>query len=329
MMSDSVNNADDEITETDINFGVELAGARKAQNYTIEEISGYIKIPVHTIELLEASDLEALPGPTFTQGYIRVYAKFLEISEEEVLEKYNRAVPRTETADLKPRSKLRGEASSQSPLVKGITTLLIVAGIAAVIFGSFKYYQEKAGVMEGELDAREQSFTGNSLDSPGFSRVEVKQNARLTEDGELIVERSDSYENITEPVEEPEVVPAVAGIEATAEVEPVEEVAAEEVGTEDISTETARENDIIEIFAENGSWMQVRDANESRLFYNMIPVGGSKVLVGKAPFSITMGNAKTTRVVLNELEVDVTDYIRANNTAIFSVSTDGQDIIFH
>jgi hypothetical protein len=35
--------------------------------------------------------------------------------------------------------------------------LLVLAGIAAVIFGSFKYYQEKAGVMEGELDTRAQS----------------------------------------------------------------------------------------------------------------------------------------------------------------------------
>jgi hypothetical protein len=34
-------------------------------------------------------------------------------------------------------------------------------------------------------------------------------------------------------------------------------------------------------------------------------------------------------VVINELEVDMTDYIRPNNTAIFSVSTNGQNIIFH
>jgi len=60
-----------------------------------------------------------------------------------------------------------------------------------------------------------------------------------------------------------------------------------------------------------------------------VPVGGSKVLEGKAPFSITMGNAGTTRVVINDLEVDIKDYIRTNNTAIFSVSTHGQDIIFH
>ena len=99
--------------------------------------------------------------------------------------------------------------------------------------------------------------------------------------------------------------------------------------TEAVTTEEVDKDDIIEFFAKNGSWMEVRDANKTRLFYNMVPVGGSKVLEGKAPFSITMGNAKTTRVVINELEVDLTEYIRSNNTANFSVSTNGQNIIFH
>ena len=318
MMSQSVNKSDSEATENNIDFGKELAEARKAKNYTIEEISGYIKIPVHTITILEASDIEALPAPTFAQGYIRAYAKFLEISEEKVLEKYNLAVPREEDAALKPRSNLPGEASSQSPLVKGITMLLILAGIAAVIFGSFKYYQEKAGVMEGEFDTRDQSFTGNSLDSPSSNR--------LNDDGELIIGQSDPYENISAadvgqdmPEEGADIDSGeIAGVSSDIDV-----------ATDEALIEQAVENDIIEFFAENGSWMEVRDVNNSRLFYNMVPVGGSKVIVGKAPFSVTMGNAKTTRVVINDIEVDMTDHIRSNNTAVFSVSTDGQDIIIH
>ncbi len=325
MMSQSVDKSDSETTENDIDFGKELAEARKAKNYTIEEISGHIKIPVHTITILETSDIEALPAPTFAQGYIRTYAKFLEISEEKVLEKYNLAVPREEDTALKPRSNLPGEASSQSPLVKSITMLLILAGITAVIFGSFKYYQEKAGVMEGEFDTRDQSFTGNSLDSPSSNR--------LSDDGELIVVQSDPYENISaadvgqDMPEEGQDMPEEGADIDSGEIAGVSSDI--DVATDEALSEQAVENDTIEFFAENGSWMEVRDVNKSRLFYNMVPVGGSKVIVGKAPFSVTMGNAKTTRVVINDIEVDMTDHIRSNNTAVFSVSTDGQDIIIH
>jgi len=324
MMSQSVNNPDVETTEKDTDFGKQLAQARKAQNYTVEEISDHIKIPVQTITIIEASDLDKLPAPTFAQGYIRAYAKFLEISEENVLEKYNLAVPRQEEVTLRPRSKLPGEASSQSPLIKSITMLLILAGIAAVIFGSFKYYQEKAGAMEEELDNRDQSLIGNSLDSPGSNRLSIEQDSRLADDGGLIVEQSDSYEDV----------PAVGidqDISADGDVTDSEDgdVTDSEIDavTEEVVIEQLPENDIIEFFAENGSWMEVRDVNKSRLFYNMVPVGGSKVIVGKAPFSVTMGNAKTTRIVINDLEVDMTGHIRPNNTAVFNVSTNGQDVI--
>ena len=318
MMSQSVNKPDLETTEKDSDFGKELAAARKAKNYTVEEISEQIKIPVHTINIIEASDLDKLPAPTFAKGYIRAYAKFLEIPEDSVVEKYTLAVPREEEVALRPRSNLPGEASSQSPLVKSITMLLLLAGISAVIFGGFKYYQEKAGVMEGELETRAESYTGSSLDSPTSNRLDIKQNAGLADDSELLVEQSDPYEDISA---------AGVGQEITVdEGDPGSEI---DAVTEEVVIEQPRENDVIEIFAEKGSWMEVRDANKSRLFYNMVPVGGTKVIVGKAPFSVTIGNAKTTRVIINDLEVDMTDHIRPNNTAVFNVSTNGQDIIIH
>ncbi|GMR00876.1 MAG: helix-turn-helix domain-containing protein [Gammaproteobacteria bacterium] len=343
--SNSNNHSSGNLTDNNTDFGSVLAEARKVKDYTIDEISEYLKIPAHIITALENNDKETLPAPTFAKGYIRAYAKFLEISEDKVLNLYNRAVPHDDVSDLKPRSNLPGETNSQSPLIKTITIVLIVAGIATIGFGSFQYYQEKAGVLESELDNKQQSFTGNSLDSPGENRLNIKQHARLTDNDGSIVEKSDSLENRAEEnraegtrvkarVEEiraektgkVEVDNLDAGTFAGAIAESAESV---ETNSEAAQSGAVNENDILEIFAENGSWVEVRDANKSRLLYNMLPAGASKVLVGHAPFSISMGNARTTRVVINDLEIDVTDYIRSNNTASFKVSTEGQNIIFH
>ena len=278
-----------------------------------------------------------MPAPTFAQGYIRAYAKFLEISEDEVLDLYNRAVPHDDVSDLKPRSNLPGEASSQSPLIKTITALLVVAGIAAIGFGSFQYYQKKAGVMESAMDAKEQIFTGNSVDSIGETQIAINQNARMSEDGELIVNELDQQQQAEEAAVEEiaaeetgETTARDPGINEVAEiVEPVGTAVANAADADIEATDGEAVSDTIEIIAEHGSWVQVRDANNSRLLYNMLPVGSSKVLVGRAPFRISMGNAKTTRVLINGLEVDATDFIRANNTASFIVSAQGQDVIFH
>lgn len=314
-----MSNSESDIEEKESDFGSMLAEARKSKNYTVDQVSEHIKIPAHFITAIEDNNIAALPNATFAQGYIRAYARFLEISENNVIEVYKRSLPQEQATSLKPRSNLRGEASSQSPLIKTITMLLIIAGIAAVIYGSFQYYQEKADVLESERELKERSFTGNSLDSPGTTGLNIKQDTAITDDDNLMAEQSGTGESLTE--------------ENITESEPVNAETSDEIATtieqDTPQNEEVSENDVIEIFAENGSWVELRDASTARLFYNMIPKGGRRVLEGKAPFRISLGNAKTTRVLVNGLEIDMTQFIRPNNTASFAVSTEEQRVIFH
>jgi len=226
---------------------------------------------------------------------------------------YNEAVPHERASALKPRSSLPGEASSQSPLVKMVTMLLIAGGVAAVLYGSIQYYQEKADVMENQLESKERSFTGNSLDSPGSNRLDIQQDKGITEDDETALESSDLLVS-----EDPE--SQLESAQMTAD-------SSEEVVSE--QDESIPQDDVINILAEQGAWMEVRDATRARLLYNMVPSGSSKVLQGKGPFRISMGNARSTRVLINDIEIDFTRYISSKNTASFTVSIEGENIIFH
>jgi cytoskeleton protein RodZ len=335
-------NSDSEITKTKTNtdFGSVLEVARKSQNYSIDDICEQLKIPANTIRAIESNDLTALPPATFTQGYIRTYARFLEISEENVLDIYNQAVPPELAVKLKLRSNLTAEASSQSLLMKTVTLLLIAAGFAAAIYGSVQYYQKKADVMETELESKERSFSGNSLDSPGENPLNIRQNASLSENDELIVQQPGAVEKVagTEAAEVAEVAAEMDEsmasesrlnkTETTVEVvnvlNPEPDEAVPGTGQEVVSPV-----DVLKIYAEQGSWMQVRDANKKRLLYNMVAKGSGKVLKGQAPFYISLGNAKTTKLVINDLVIDMSEYIRINNTASFTVSTEGQQVVFH
>ncbi|MFV2004016.1 MAG: helix-turn-helix domain-containing protein [Gammaproteobacteria bacterium] len=318
MMSNSESGVIDERCD----FGKLLSEARKAQNFTISEINEHIKISEHVISAIEASDIATLPAPTFTRGYIRAYAKFLEISEDNILDMYHRALPGKSASELKPRSNLSREAKNLSPLIKTVTVFLIIAGIAAVIYGSFQYYQKKMNVMETELESKEHSFTGSSLDSPTSQQAEAKQNTRLTEEGELVLEQAASSDSMVE-ADEINADTSPARITAAGQ----EKKFASVNGQNESDFESTE--DVIEFFAEQGSWMEVRDANNARLFYNMLPEGGRRTFRGRAPFSVFMGNAETTKVEINNLEVDVSPYIRSNNTAKFKISSEQQKVIFH
>ena len=300
-------------TEKNNDFGFVLTEARKSKNYSVDDICEHLKIPKNVISAIEASNVEALPAPTYTQGYIRAYAKFLEIADDDLLAMYNEAVPHELASSLKPRSSLPGEASSQSPLVKMVTMLLIVGGITTVLYGSIQYYQEKADVMENQLESKERSFTGNSLDSPGSNRLDTPEDQVLTEDDETAIESSD-------PLESPASESQIESVQITAE-------SSEEAVSE--QDESIPQDDVIKILAEQGAWMEVRDATRARLLYNMVPSGDSKLLQGEGPFRISMGNARSTRVFINDIEIDFASYISSKNTASFTVSIEGENIIFH
>jgi cytoskeleton protein RodZ len=318
-MSDS--DSSDNNKNQKVDFGRILAEARKKQNYTLEYISEHIKIPVPLLEALEASDLDRLPAMTFTQGYIRSYAKFLEISDEEILDRYNSTQPcREEDQGLKRCTSLPRQTTSQSPMIKTITGLLLVAGIAALIFGLINYYQQKADDMEARIDPSD-SDIGSSLDSPSRKTLDLVRNNYEAGSNEASADSSSvSDSGDTETASQ-----------NSDDFEPADESADQSADQPEQAAEQAPENkmDVLEIDAEMGSWMEVKDANGKRLFYNMIPRHGTRTLTGKAPFKITMGNARTTKIKLNNIDIDLSDYISAKNTAIFTVSTQGQNIIFY
>lgn len=336
--SDSSDHSDSGAVKESNDFGSVLANARKARNLTEDEISAHLKIPAHIVTAIEKNDIDVLPGATYTQGYIRTYAKFLEIPEDVLLQMYSRSVPHNMAAELKPRSSLPGEASSQSPLVKMLTISLIIAGVFIIVYGSFQYYQEKADDMGSERESRDHQFTGTSLDAPTAQRVTIRQDARMSEDGELILTGAETAATMDDAAELTIDIAVEESNSSDSEQKTDEQTSGPEAGQRDeaVQTNIAAEvgqslvgRDVVEIYADQSTWLEVYDARKQRLFYNMLTEGNSKLLSGKAPFRISLGNAKTTQVSINNNEIDMSAYIRSNNTAIFTVSTDGNKVIFH
>ena len=62
-----------------IAVGSELAAAREAQKLSLSDISGHLRISVKYLEHLEAGENSKLPGATYVLGFVRSYAKFLNL----------------------------------------------------------------------------------------------------------------------------------------------------------------------------------------------------------------------------------------------------------
>ncbi len=70
--------------------GQVLKEEREKKFYTLDEIEKATKIRKELLEALEAGEYSKLPPPTFVQGFIKNYGKFLGLSQDKLLAIYRR-----------------------------------------------------------------------------------------------------------------------------------------------------------------------------------------------------------------------------------------------
>src|SRR5258707_3053124 len=72
-------------------FGERLRREREMRGITLAEISESTKIARRHLESLEKEDFDALPGGIFNKGFVRAYARFLGIDEDQAVADYSAA----------------------------------------------------------------------------------------------------------------------------------------------------------------------------------------------------------------------------------------------
>lgn len=68
-----------------LGIGPRLAAAREAKGLSTAEVASKLRLGVRQVEALEAEAFEQLPGEVFVRGFIRNYARFLELDPDELL----------------------------------------------------------------------------------------------------------------------------------------------------------------------------------------------------------------------------------------------------
>jgi cytoskeletal protein RodZ len=70
-------------------FGEELRREREIRSISLKEIADSTKISKRFLEAIERNDHKTLPAPVFTRGFVREYARYLGLSVEEMVNRYN------------------------------------------------------------------------------------------------------------------------------------------------------------------------------------------------------------------------------------------------
>jgi|TARA_B100001142_G_scaffold313738_1_gene350501 cytoskeletal protein RodZ len=75
----------DNKSPSSMSSGEQLRAARMGYQWAIEDVAANLNLTVDVVRALEAGDHTNLPEPAFVRGYLRAYARLMEIDENLVL----------------------------------------------------------------------------------------------------------------------------------------------------------------------------------------------------------------------------------------------------
>lgn len=143
-------------------FGERLRREREMRGVTLDEIAGTTKIGTRMLRALEQEEFERLPGGIFNKGFVRAYARYLGMNEEEAVTDYLRAAGDTTTdprviaeQNASRVDKARGGADQSRHVGFPVIPVLVLLVVIAAAAGGWQIYRER----QRERAARESAST--------------------------------------------------------------------------------------------------------------------------------------------------------------------------
>jgi cytoskeletal protein RodZ len=133
-------------------FGQKLKREREMRGVSLDEIAQATKIGTRSLRALEDEDFDRLPGGIFNKGFVRAYARFLGIDEEQAVADYLIASG-LETPPVEEEEAEAGAASAdlwrrRSRVIAVTALVLAVLGYAGWWLYSTRWFKPKPAGQE-------------------------------------------------------------------------------------------------------------------------------------------------------------------------------------
>jgi cytoskeletal protein RodZ len=170
-------------------FGERLQREREMRGITLEEISASTKIGIRSLRALEKEDFDQLPGGVFNKGFVRAYAKYLGINEEQAVADYMSAAGEQEMPMPQPMPKfdtqvvvLRQKNHSKY-YVLAAALVLIAGGTAAYKYRPDLIGMAPAAAEEPIAESRDVAAEAENEELPASSTATLTEASAATSTG--------------------------------------------------------------------------------------------------------------------------------------------------
>ncbi len=285
--------------------GEQLREARKARNLTIQQVAQALHLDPWILEALEENRFKDVGAPVFVKGHLRKYAVEVGLEEQAIMEAYYRAEDTPEMPRLVTDTFSRPVGSQRARL----PVILVSVVLALLILVVLAMWLRKGG-FGLQFDSSHSETPPVSVGE--LSRVDAEPvpipaarptAASATEAADLSV----SDIAITQSVEQSP---------GTRSIDPQPAVDDEPVAVPLPADDGRR---LVSIEFRNDSWVEIYDAGNRRLFFDLARAGTTRSVSGEPPLQVLLGDSEGARVRVDGEVWPIPAEARRGKTARFTV----------
>jgi cytoskeleton protein RodZ len=300
--------SDEEQQENEIiGPGSMLKAARLKAGISSEEVAAKLHLKLSSIIDIENDNYDEDISLTFTKGYLRLYAKHIQLPVESVLEafeKYN--TKQKEPAKLQSFSRRVAQQANDDRLML-ITYLVLAVVVALVVIWWFQQSEKPTTSSNTNVSLSSViNETDNGSDTKLVEALEVEEpvtsGSEGTDSPELVVTRQNA------DTEEPLLADVSQIIKTT---EPFDAQPYQQIPL------PAEPVELVFEFAED-CWMNLTDASGEAIAYGVKVKGRVMAVSGVPPFQVTLGAPEVVKISYAGEAVDMTVF-KPGNTAKFNL----------
>ncbi|MFN3768104.1 MAG: RodZ domain-containing protein [Ectopseudomonas guguanensis] len=305
------------------NPGETLRQARENKGWSVAEVAAQLNLTPQRLAQIEAGAFDKLPGTTFARGYIRAYAKLLELDQNRLVLEFDQFTGTDATgSNVHALGRIEEPVRYSQSILRLVSFLMLLALIGA----GFLWWQDQGrpvtsladlGLEHVEVEGADGTTQVHSLAEPEDQAVVAAQGGEQSsplllpvEPGEAPEEPGAAEQPAAEPgVAEGSVADGAAGTPtAPAPSQPANAATAAPAVAPAAPVALPAGHGALNVQFTADCWTQVTDA-DGKVLLSALKRSGERIeLTGKAPMELRLGFARGAQVTYNGESVDVAPY---------------------
>ena len=284
-------------------FGQRLRVAREAKGLSQADVAARLKLPLRLVGRLENDDYSGMDEGVYLRGYLSSFARMVEVptvAAETVAAQHTRSAPLVATGKVS-RSRYLFDRYSVSATYLILTGLIVVPAVWLATHGGLEQNLARTTPLDSPTTTIQlpASTATESVAStqPGDAALRAPSEDAAAKPAETTIATA-----VEPPKPEQPVVASMAPFATPPAAAPAELSASHVQGGAHALT--------LKLSA--ASWVEILDADGSKLEYGLLQPGVEKSYSSNGPISVRLGNAEGAEVIVDGKAIDLAPYRRAN-----------------